>query len=85
MIDFVCDSMPSFVDAVIASLAQLSKLPKAIPLLLRKFFDAVADELRAQSASAPNSVDDAMLRGLHSAGCAWRCFMCSIARCGCTT
>ena len=61
--------MPSFVRAVLESLAQLSKFPKATPLLLQqKLIRAVSDEIKDHSHSI-EPPDQGMLRGFHHVIC----------------
>eukprot|EP01084_Bolivina_argentea_P055076 100990_1 len=65
--DFFCNSIPSFLDCILLSLNKLSKLPKAIPILLQRFVNIISSEMRDHS---PNSnTDHGMLRGIHHIIC----------------
>lgn len=66
--DFFCQSIPSFLDKIVSSLPHLSKLPKAIPILLKKFINNISIEMKDHSPHG--TLDHGMLRGIHHIICA---------------
>eukprot|EP01083_Nonionella_stella_P001648 4700_1 len=65
--DFFCDSIPSFLDRILSSLTHLSKLPKAIPILLQKFIKIISIQMKDHSPQS--NLDHGMLRGIHHIIC----------------